>query len=58
MPVLPTTPFHQHARDHNIDHRQDACSTNNPIPPTCPFQAKSSRFPTPDSRFPVLYNSH
>ncbi|WP_158517284.1 hypothetical protein [Moorena producens] len=34
MPVLATTQFHQHAYEENIDHRQDACSTNNPIPPT------------------------
>ncbi|WP_293098109.1 hypothetical protein [Moorena sp. SIOASIH] len=35
MPVLPTTQFHQHAYEENLDHRQDACSTNIPMPPTC-----------------------
>ncbi|NEO59013.1 MAG: hypothetical protein F6J98_00740 [Moorea sp. SIO4G2] len=33
MPVLPTCQFHQHAGDQNLDHRQDTCSTNMPMPP-------------------------
>ncbi|WP_293098179.1 hypothetical protein [Moorena sp. SIOASIH] len=34
MPVLPTCQFQQHGCEENLVHRQDACSTNMPIPAT------------------------